>query len=57
MKDWTDLEIIEEMNFIDSEGYTKPLNIRWHSPRWYALASILAERYGANWQDIVGTTA
>jgi len=57
MKNWTDWEIIEEMNFIDSEGYTKGLSIRWHSPRWYALESILRERHGENWGEILSATA
>ena len=51
MKDWTDREIIEEMNFIDSEGYTKPLNSKWHSPRWWNLYEELRSRHREDWDE------
>ena len=56
-RDMTDSEIVEEMNFIDSEGFTKGLNIKWHSPRWWALESILRERHGENWGEVLSATA
>lgn len=56
-RDWTDREIVEMMVYIDSEAFTKGLNLRWHSPRWWALESILRERHGANWGEVLSVTA
>ncbi len=57
MRDWADRDIVEMMIYIDSEGFTKGLNIKWHSPKWYALESILRERHGENWNQILSETA
>jgi len=57
MKDWTSAEIVELMIYIDSEGFSKGLNSKWHSPRWYALESILRERHGENWGEVLSRTA
>lgn len=57
MKDWTSAEIVELMIYIDSEGFSKGLNSKWHSPRWYALESVLRERHGANWSEVLSATA
>ena len=57
MADWTSAEIVELMIYSDSEGFSKGLNSKWHSPKWYALESVLRERHGANWSEVLSATA
>ena len=51
MQNWTDAEIIEEMVFIDSNGYTAKHLALYHSPRWWALWSEMAKRHGKDWME------
>ena len=51
------MEIIEMMLYIDSEGFTKPLNGKYHSPRYWSLEAILRERHGSNWFEKLNATA
>ncbi|MBQ7536294.1 MAG: hypothetical protein IJT43_11855 [Stomatobaculum sp.] len=55
--DLTDIEIVELMNSIDSDNYSTGLNDRFHSPRWWALESILRERHGNDWSTALSVTA
>lgn len=57
MKGWTDQEIVEMMIFIDSDGFNRGLSIKYHSSKWWALESILRERHGENWNEVLGRTA